>query len=216
MLFLDYTPAELKICKSRWYINYYVKNPETAKLQRKIIKVNRIKSLRERKKCAQRLILELNKKLESGWNPFIEQDASKSYHLLFDAFDTYIAIKEKELRADSIRTYKSNIKALKDYCLKIYGNKNIYAITFSRKNALDFLNYLYVEKNVSARVYNNYKRFGVTLWNWLVEQNYCKANVFLKISVKKVGEKTRIVIDKDTRAQIKNYLKEKNKTSFCV
>lgn len=216
MLFLDYTPAELKMCKSRWYISFYVKNPQTEKLQRKTIKVNRVKNLTARKRYARQMVLELNKKLESGWNPFIEQEAGKSYHLLFDAFDTFLRIKEKELRADSFRTYKSQVKILKAFIHKIYGNKNVYAITFTRQNALDYLNYIYSEKNVSARVYNNYKVFCLTLWNWLVEQNYCKANVFKQISPKIVRDKTRIFIDKNTRKRIKEYLEKKGEKEFLA
>jgi integrase/recombinase XerD len=84
MLFLDYLPAELKIYKSGWYVIYHVKNPQTGKLHRKTIKVNRIASLTERRKFAQKLVLEINEKLRSGWNPYIEQEAPRGYTKLVD------------------------------------------------------------------------------------------------------------------------------------
>jgi len=216
MLFLDYTPAQLHTCKSRWYIDYYAKNPLTDKLHRKTIKVNRIKNIAERRKFAKRLVVEINQKLASGWNPFIEQEAGKIFHFLFDAFDTYLKLKTKELRPDSIRTYKSNIKAIKEYCNFIYKGKKIYAITFTRKNAIDFLNYLYTEKDLSARVYNNYKQFGVTLWNWLIENNYCKTNVFLQISKKIEQPKKRIPIDRETRTAVKRHLELDGQIEFLA
>jgi integrase len=71
MLFLDYLPAELKANKSRWYVAYHVKNPQTGKLHRRTIKVNRIENLTERRKFARKLVLDINDKLHSGWNPFV-------------------------------------------------------------------------------------------------------------------------------------------------
>jgi hypothetical protein len=79
MLFIDYLHAELRISKSKWYVLYYVKNPQTGKLHRKEIRVNSTKCIAERKKFAKKLIFELNEKLYSGWNPFIEQEAPHGY-----------------------------------------------------------------------------------------------------------------------------------------
>lgn len=65
-IFIHYQPAELHEGKI-WYINYYVINPVTGKLQEKRIKYNRIKSITERRKGAKRIIQEINDKLLNGW-----------------------------------------------------------------------------------------------------------------------------------------------------
>jgi hypothetical protein len=72
---LNYIPAELKENPSRWYIRYYVKNPDTGKLARKTIKLNRIKSVTLRRTTGRLLVNELNVKLARGWNPFIQNQA---------------------------------------------------------------------------------------------------------------------------------------------
>jgi integrase/recombinase XerD len=95
MLFIDYLPAELKSYKNEWFVSYHVKNPKTGNLHRKKIKVNRIKNISERKKYAKKLIVEINNKLHTGWNPFLEEEAPKAFTKLVAALDTYIKIKPR-------------------------------------------------------------------------------------------------------------------------
>lgn len=52
----SFSPAQLYKGKE-WYIGYYAFNPETEKLERKKIKVNKIKSVREREAYAKELII---------------------------------------------------------------------------------------------------------------------------------------------------------------
>jgi len=59
---LNFKPAQLYVGKE-WFVAYYVINPATQKLDRKKIKLNRIDSIPERRKYANHIIQELNKKL---------------------------------------------------------------------------------------------------------------------------------------------------------
>jgi hypothetical protein len=43
---------------------------------------------------------DLNIKLASGWNPYIESESTKGYHKLIDVMDIFLKNKEKELRYD--------------------------------------------------------------------------------------------------------------------
>lgn len=67
---LSFKPAELYEGKE-WFVSYYVINPATEQLHRKKIKLNRIKSITERRKFANKIIQDLNKQLYAGWNPFL-------------------------------------------------------------------------------------------------------------------------------------------------
>lgn len=212
MSLLDYTPAKLHEVKE-WYISFYVRHPQTNKLTIKRIKVNRIKNKKERRQYARSLMNEINKKLVSGWNPFLEQEAAKGFHTFKEAAATYLKQKEKELRPDSIRTYKSYIKTLQTW-IKSNLKNNLYVISFSKKNAVDFLNYMYSDN--SERVYNNYKRFGVSLFNWFIQNQYCKTNVFKGIAPKKEREKIRVPIDKPTRLKIKSHLEKSGNYEFLA
>ncbi len=217
MLFIDYLPAELKPCKSRWYVQYYVKNPATGKLQRKTIKVNRIKSLTERRKYAKKLVHEINKKLETGWNPFFEQEAPKSYTKLVDALQYYLRHKQKELKSkDSIRTYKSHVEILTNFVVNIKKNPDLLVISFDAFYVREYMDYLYTERNISGKTYNNYKGIAVGIWNWMIEHLYCKVNPFLTVKKMQEEKKKRQIIDPETRIKIKDYLIRENKKEYLA
>ena len=93
--YLDYLPPRLTEAKE-WYISYSVKDPATSKMKRFRIKVNRIKSLKERRAAAKTLMARLTEQLALGWNPILEKEAPKAYTRLFDAMDTFLKIKGKE------------------------------------------------------------------------------------------------------------------------
>ena len=60
--YLDYLPPRLTEAKE-WYISYSVKDPATSKMKRFRIKVNRIKSLKERRAAAKTLMARLTEQL---------------------------------------------------------------------------------------------------------------------------------------------------------
>lgn len=217
MLFVDYLPAELKICKSRWYVAYHVKNPKTGKLHRKTIKVNRIKNTTDRKKYGRKLVLEINRKLESGWNPFIEQEAPRGYTKLVDALNTFLRTKQKELRSkDTLRTYQSQTKIFQNYIKNIVNEPDMAVIEFDNYKAKIYMDYLYNERKLGGRAFNNSKSFCVMVFNYFIENLYCKANPFIPIRKKQVIKKTREIIDSDTRKKIKEYLLEKKEYGFLA
>ncbi len=212
MLFIDYLPAELKANKSNWYVAYHVKNPKTGKLHRKTIKVNRIKNITERKKFAKKLVLEVNNRLQTGWNPFIEQEAPKAYTKLIVALDTYIHYKTKEFTSkDSIRTYKSQAEILKDFIINVIKEPDLLVISFDNKYVNNYMDYVYTVRDLKNKTFNNYKTFCLVTWNWFIEKLYCKSNPFLAVKRKKLSKKTRQIIDIETRTRIKNYLTHYNK-----
>ena len=73
-----YYPAELHENKE-CYISYYVLNPYNNRMIRRRVKVNRIKSITARRKFAREIVVAINQKLSSGWNPFIEQDTTRTF-----------------------------------------------------------------------------------------------------------------------------------------
>jgi len=200
-----YVPAQLHKCKE-WYISYYVINPSTDKLQLIRNRVNRVKKIHERLKWANDLMRDINIKLASGWNPLIESQSTKGYYKLKDVLETFLKTKEKELRPDSIRSYRSYVKIFMDYILKYEKVKELYVISFNKGMAIDFMQHCYMKNNISERSYNNYRDFYRSFFNWCIQLNYCKENPFEKIAKKKEKQKTRIFIDIEAREKLKNYL----------
>ena len=114
---IKYIPATL--CENkRWYISYSVINPADNKLKRITIKVNRVKKIIDRRRWAREIIHDINIKLSAGWNLLIEAECAKGYYKLIDVMDIFMITKQKELKPDSIRSYKSYIFIFKEYILK--------------------------------------------------------------------------------------------------
>ena len=196
-LFIDFVPAELHENKT-WMVEYSVKNPFTGKLHRKQTRVKPLKSLTERRKLAKRMILNINKRLESGWNPFYENKGSKEFAKLFDAMNiflrrTEIEFKDGNLRKDTLKTYTSQVNILKDYIL-IVADENMMCFNFDSDFVGKYLDNVRYEKGRSARTRDNYLMFLGTLSRWLISKKYITANPtehFSKINRK---EKKRIII----------------------
>ena len=70
----NYLPAILKTNQSGWIIEYYVENPQTQMLARKKIKLQRLlcryPSKTEARRHINNIIVALNMKLSTGWNPY--------------------------------------------------------------------------------------------------------------------------------------------------
>jgi len=209
-----YLPAELHECET-WVITYYALNPQTGKLHRKNVKCNRIKNITLRRAYAKKLCAEINAKLASGWNPFLEQEAGKGFVKLLDALHTYKAEKNKELREDSTRSYNSYLKTFENW-VKGRNESNLLCLSFSKQHALDLLSDIYIKQKVSNRTWNNYLRFYRTFFNWLVEREYCKVNHFTKLSKKKSEKKQRKIIPREIRTTLEKHLRKNDHPFLCI
>jgi len=210
---LNYRPAQLSIQKENWHVSYYITNPSTNVLVRKRIKLNHIESKVTRRQYAFELIRSINQKLADGWNPYIEDEAPKSFSLFLEVIDIYFEQKEKELKPSSIQGYKSKLKIFTKWLSKKFDIKKLYIYSIDNQVANDFMQYLYLKRNISERRYNNYRSDFIIFWNWLIKNGFAKTNSFEKISKKKTTEKTRDFIDDVTLNKIFNYL-QKNDIYF--
>lgn len=205
---ITFTPAQLYEGKE-WFVGYYANNPATNKLERKRIRINYINPISERRKYAKKLINDINEKLYHGWNPFLEVNASRGYTKLVDAMDTFMNVKNRELRADSKRSYQSYIDTLKKW-LESKNKSDVFCVDFKKIDAVDFLDDRYMSGKISSRTFNNYKLFFNTLWLWLQEKQYVSDNVFANIKKKMEESKNRTVIMPEKRVEIMEYLQTKD------
>jgi hypothetical protein len=123
----DFLPAVLKQNKSGWLIKYYAKNPHTSTLYRKQIKLGRLvtryATKREAKAHIGKIIVNLNAKLTVGWSPFYEGvEDTRLYDKLSDVARLFIEQKTKELRENTLRSYKSFITIFLQWTDKNFPN----------------------------------------------------------------------------------------------
>lgn len=192
-----------------WYISYYAINPETNKLKRFRIKVNRIKPIKERRKVAREMMAAIDQRLAVGWNPLTEAKSPKAYTKLLDAFFYFLKVKEKDSEENTIRSYRSFIKTLSDWLVK-NGAGDCYSSSFNKQMALQFMDEM--EMKLSAKTYNNYVAFYRSMFAWMQDRGYMQQNPFDGIlkKAKKLTKKARRVLTDEELTRLFSYLQKEN------
>ena len=143
----------------------------------------------------------------SRWNPYLQSGNVRIFTKLTDALNIYLKEKLREVRKDTKRVYRSQVKMFLAWMEKQHL-ENILVKSFSSANADDYLTFQFVEQGKSACTYNNYLTFFRGLFNWFIEKGYCDKNPFLKLKKKKEEEKKREVIPPQWDVQIMNYCRK--------
>ena len=215
--YIDYVPPKLTEGKL-WYISYYVKHPATGKLRRVRVKVNRIQGLRERRKAAKLIMASISEKLALGWNPFLEESAPRSGTPLFDALDTFVSVKEKEMEGQSIQTYKSYIRVFRAWLEEEGLHPSTPAGAFSKEMGRGFLDHLEERTDVSPRTFNNYLSFLNTLWEWMADRGFVTGNIFhgFKRKPRRLMQKKRRLLTPEEIAKVFSFLERENPEYLAV
>ena len=214
----NYLPATLKTNKSGWIIEYYVENPQTQILARKMIRLQRLlkryPSKMEAKRHINNIIVALNMKLSTGWNPYFVGEDARLYTPFKDVIEKYKEEIKRTTRSGTCRSYTSFVNILSEWMEK--ASPKIYSSMVTHALIAKFMDYVYNErkgfgeKSISNRTYNNYIKNGSTFFSWMIEKCYCKENHFMKIKSKKKEDKKRILIPEETREQITKHLHSKS------
>ena len=213
-LFTDYIPAELRENKT-WKIVYYVKNPFSNKLVRKENRVKPLKDLKQRRLLGMQMVMNINNKLQNGWSPFLENNNITAYTKLIDVFDLYLdnvkyKVSKNELRKDTLRSYTSFIANIKTYLVNNNIN-DMLTINFNDDLINSFLNFIYYDKQNTARTRNNYLRFIKTFVEYLILNKYISINPTLRIQTIQESKKERVVIPYNVLLSIFEHLEKTNK-----
>ena len=211
---LDYQPAVLHEWASGWQIEYWVINPSAQEFEKKRIRVEKIKNRLGEKGARQhigRMCAGINAKLRRGWNPYQELAGRKSMHKLSSAINMFLKLKKRDVdtgsfRSDGLRTYSSQLNMLKTWLTKRSLQDTLVG-SFQKRHALDYLEFVYMEKKVGARTYNNYVALLRTFWNWMIQNDYCIENIFNAIKKKPTTRKERVVIPPDCDEKIMTYFR---------
>lgn len=214
---VDFVPAELKKGnKGNWRVEYYVLDPtlKKPKLVRKQRRVKPMANSRERERFAKRICFELNRKLEKGWNPYIEAEASGSFALLKDVSRRFLTniekqVKDGSLREDTLRAYTSYLSNLATF-LKKEKMEDIFCLKFNRQLVGSFLDYIYYDRNNSPRTYNNHLGFLNLFSKYLIRKDHININPAEGFERKKNGEKIRSVIPDADLKEIFRFLQSED------
>ncbi|MGQ2982135.1 tyrosine-type recombinase/integrase [Flavobacterium sp.] len=217
--FVDYIPAELRINQD-WLIVFYAKNPVTGKLERERRRVPKLKNLKERRKVAKKMEAEINRKLEEGWHPALEQNGQNSFRPFRECVDKFLDYTQRDVKKqvkseDTFRTYKSFLNMIATYM----EEKKItltFALEFNKSFIVDYLDWIYYDRENSPRTYNNHLNFIITFCTFLIEKSYLKENPTNELTTKATSGKKREPIPKWVKEIIRDKLPEFNWSFFVL
>ncbi len=216
---ISYLPASLKYTAHGWTIEYRVFNPAFNAMERRVIKMNRIRKKYSRVSdfkayCAD-VITRLNTQLATGWNPF-EGCAGNSRELtpINAVLDKYLVDKAGDVRPDTLINYRSFVKVFKEWVEKNYGKIAISG--FNRVMATNFMDFIVQEKGLHGRSYNNRLKQARAFFTYAIEKFYCKENPFASIKTKREEGKKRIMVPHEVRKEIYKYWSERNENYIVL
>lgn len=210
---ISYTQPVLHTGKN-WYIDFTAYDPLEQRLKRKKYMLDGIHTKKDRKTRASEIMAALQTKLRSGWTPWTESRDSRQYTKFTDALSFYYKYLGKLLEAGSMRnnTHSDYTKRLD--MLASYNENRAFPIfyVYQMDTAFisDFLDYMFIDREVSPRTRNNYKRCIATFCNWMIEKGYITANPCDNIKTLAVDVKYRSALTPEDLTKLKIYLEEKN------
>ncbi|MDT8402658.1 MAG: site-specific integrase [Bacteroidales bacterium] len=211
---VEFIPASLHETKN-WEIIFYARDPQSGDLRRKRIRVGGIKNKGERRIWARQMMYSINKKLNDGWNPFIEAESSRQYYKIEDVITAFLRDK-RGLRKDTLRTYQSEIDFLMKFIRENYQS-DMYVVSFDKSKAIQYMEYCWDSRKIGAVRYNNILAVCRVIFNWMIEKQYIKDNPFAILKKKKTGSKTRVMdIEPADRKKIREYLSKTNRPYYGI
>ena len=157
---VSYTLPTLHTGKN-WYVDFTAYDPAEQKMKRKKYMLDGISKITERRKRAADIIATVTARLRSGWNPWADLSNSRQYAKVEDVIKMYAKYLDKLQKAGSIKPntftdYNKRLRVLCDY-MQNHTLPIMYIYQFNLTYISDFLDYLLLDRDSSARTRNNYK-----------------------------------------------------------
>lgn len=199
----------------RWFVDFLCFDPAEGKMRRKKYHLDGIKSVRERRAHAHELIVGITEKLRKGWNVWVDCGSSRQYTLFDSVCKLYITYIEGmsargALKVSTTDSYASYLRIFRSY-LEVRPFKVVYIYQFDRALLVDFLDYIYLDKEVSARTRNNYLLWLSTFSEFLIQKGFLEENPTKNIKKLAQEPKFREQLEPRHLKQLREYLERENK-----
>ena len=209
---ISYTEPKLHT-GNNWYIDFYSYDPLEQKMKRKKYMLNGITKASDRRR-ANEIITNLNIKLRSGWNPWADVENSRQYTPYIDIIQRYHIYLSKlytagTIKENTLKDYEKRLRVFEEYTAK-HIPAIVYAYQIDQSFISDFLDYVLLDRDSSARTRNNYRTWLSSLCNWMIEKQYLIQNPVEKIRQLAEEEKKRSALTVPDIQKLKKYLKKEN------
>lgn len=192
------------------YLYYYVRNPETGKLVRFKIMLDKYQKGAERDFMAAQISANVYNNFLKGITPFTAPSVGRTSTPLKTVIARYKAyikkLEEKSAMSEKTRVdYFSRIKILEEWLDdRHYNNKKVYELNTAM--ATDFLDYILLDRETTTLTRNNYRTWLSAFCSWLVEKEYLTDNPIAKIPILPVKEKFREPLSVPDVKRLSQYL----------
>ena len=210
-----YSDPRLVIGKET-FVCFYAFDPVTGNRKRKKYMLDHCRSKSEMKRTARDMIRNLSRKLEGGWNPWIENSDSLTYTLFSTVADLYHdylykRLNDSSLREDTVASYVSYLNVFRTW-VDEQGDV-VYMFQMDHHMVSRFLDYVYIERNNSFITRNNYLAWLRSFCTYLTERGYLNQDPCARFSNIKIKgyAKERTIIPDNVMIQIREYLEKHNR-----
>lgn len=210
---LAYTLPKLHTGKN-WYVDFSAYDPVGERMKRKKIMLDSIPKLRERKARAAEIIEKITNQLRQGWNPWVDHLTGRQYHDFEEVmrhYGRYIdkLAAAKVLKEKTLYDYQSRLNILLDYNRSLRF-PIVYIYQFDQIFISDFLDYILLDRDSSARTRNNYRTWLSALCSYLIEKQYLEKNPVERIKSLAEEDKTRLPLQREDLMILGDFLKSAN------
>lgn len=198
------------------FVYFYAFDPLEGRQKRKKYMLGRCHTKKQVNDLSKAMIRNLSKKLEGGWNPWVDNNESLTYAQIHDVLTVYHdflyrRLADGSLREDTVISYVSYLRIFREWTERqpdIHYMFQMDSTLISR-----FLDYVYIERGNSFITRNNYLCWLRSLSTYLLERGYLMTDPCLRfrnITVKGYV-KERTVMPDDILERIRDYLMQHNK-----
>ncbi|MFW0737568.1 tyrosine-type recombinase/integrase [Flavobacterium sp. T12S277] len=143
--------------------------------------------------------------MHNGWSPFIEQAGTK-YKTFQSAVDDFLTMIKKQVkddvsRPDTLRTYNSNLNLLQQYIAE-KKIKIVFALEINKRFCVNYLDWIYIERDSSPRTRNNHLGFLRLFSSFLIDKGVLNDNPTIGLKNMKLLEKRRQVFPEQIKQVI--------------
>ena len=214
-----YQLAQLKHDSNRgWYIIYKVPSEYTGKLERKYIRLNRMRFRFDNEdsflKHATDLVTAINLRLRNNESPYLSDENARCFETVRTMFEKFLEEKSRYVRPDTYRTYKSHSFCFLNWLDRVA--KDCLCAKFTPFMAVKYTEHVKTHvMRINPRTYNDNIKFCRCAFLWGQRHFYFKNNPFKQIGLMTKIEKYREVVTIEQRKQIREYY-EKRCPSYLV
>src|SRR5574344_179438 len=184
-----------------WFIDFFSYDPVCGQMKRKKYMLGRYKSSSDRLDAAALLITNLTNKLRSGWSPYVDSIRTRGFtefKKIIEDYRIYILAltRKNSIKPKTSYDYLSRLSIFEEY-IAVHEYSIKYVYQFNSILITEFLDYIFLDRDGSARTRNNYRTWLSAFSSWLLEKKYIETNPVAGIHQLPEHEKYREALTAD-------------------